>query len=253
MKTIVFVLLIWGILVAAVPHVSRSTQPKDKPDVLDFSALRNLKPKESTNQYFNWFDNIFEDHWGNRFDVEYWKYVEGILNKGWNNSEIYRKRDRCKEEVTPTDPDPDYVTSPQDNIVATPIFCDSGVVVLVQYNPASGTPEGLKEGRNVSCMSYVFRAYGLAAAINNKWYPDTGTFNPMFKGRKAIPGAPDSLSGKVYNERIKFQWEAYREVDLQVIGRTRWSEDQTEWIILALLHDSEYCPFRPDAFIDITA
>ncbi|KAK6501330.1 hypothetical protein TWF481_009172 [Arthrobotrys musiformis] len=248
MKFLPLAVSIWAAVAAAVPPARRSAGGKKDPAILDFEALRLDKPQGSTNQYYKWYDNIFEDHWGDRFDIGYTQFVEEMLRKGWEGGEIYRQGQTCRERVTPVDSDPDYTKAPLDRIVASPIFCHRGIMILVQYNPELATPPGAKEERQIPCKSYAFRAYELAAAIDNKYRgADGGVFDPMFRGRKAIPNAPDNLVGKVYNPVVTFQWETFTEVNLQIVGRTRWSEDQSEWIILAILEGGvETCPFRVD-------
>ncbi|KAF3192584.1 hypothetical protein TWF788_000193 [Orbilia oligospora] len=251
MKFIPFAVSIWATLIAAAPPTPRSPQGKKDPAVLDFHALRDFdKPKGNTNQYYNWYDNIFEDHWGDRLDIGYTQFVENTLSKGWNTTEIYLKGEYCKEEVTPVDPDPDFAKSPLNRIIATPIFCARGIMVLLQYDPALATPAGVKEDRSVPCRAYALRAYELAAAIDNKYKDGDGIFDPMFRGRKAIPAAPDNLAGKVYSEVVVFKWQSFNEVNIRIIGRTRWSQDQSEWIVLAVLENStDNCPFRVDSFV----
>ncbi|RVD85451.1 uncharacterized protein DFL_003772 [Arthrobotrys flagrans] len=238
-------------LVAAAPPTPRSPQGKKDPAILNFQALRDFdKPKGNTNQYYNWYDNIFEDHWGDRLDIGYTQFVEQTLRKGWEGGEVYVKGEYCKEEVTPVNPDPDFAKSPLDRIIATPIFCERGIMVLLQYDPTLATPAGAKKGRSVPCRPYAFRAYELAVAIDNKYKNSNGAFDPMFQGRKAIPSAPDSLVGKVYDEVVSFKWQTFDEVRIRIIGRTRWSQDQSEWIVLAILENTlDNCPFRVESFL----
>ncbi|KAK6348001.1 hypothetical protein TWF718_005822 [Orbilia javanica] len=249
MKLPSLAIFIFAASVIGAPNVRRSPGDKKDPAILDFQALRDFqKPKDNKNQYYNWYDNIFEDHWGERIDIGYTQFLEETLRKGWDSDSIYRKGDLCVEETTSVDPDPDFAKVPLERIVATPIFCERGIVILVQYDPGRAEPAGPQENRNVPCNSYAYRAYELAAAINNK-YDGSGAFDPMFK-RKAVPNTPDSLFGKVYQEVVSFKWRTFDEVNLRIVGRTRWSQDQSEWIILAILENSsDNCPFRVESFL----
>ncbi|KAK6358063.1 hypothetical protein TWF730_007418 [Orbilia blumenaviensis] len=244
------VTLIWATSVAAAPHVPRSPSEKVA-GALDWLSLRKGRPDSSTNQYYGWYDNIFEDHWGDRNDIKYSAFLEEVLRAGRDTTEFFMPQSECKELVTPVDPDPEFAGPPRDTLAATAIFCNRGIMVLVQYDPALAEPPQPKEPRNIKCRAYMYKAYELAAAIDAKYRDDDNSpFDPIFKGRKAIPqGDGESFREMVYQELVKYQYDpSHPEVMLQVVGRTRWSLDQSEWIILAILENgSQSCPFRVDA------
>ncbi|KAJ6263028.1 hypothetical protein Dda_1586 [Drechslerella dactyloides] len=202
------------------------------------------------NQYAQVYETVFEDHWGDYEDLGYYNYVNDTLYQTISTGLVdqdtaYPINSWITEPITPVDPDPGNVIEPLTSLNATPIFCGHRIMVLLQYQADYET--------KISVRAVLRQAWRLLAAIRNKWEV-AGKTDPVWKpgGTIAIPKKPDSLAGKVYTTTVDFQWGQYLPVKIQVLGRTRFSEDPSEWVILAVMDPNDLdsqCPFTNDALI----
>ncbi|KAK6341509.1 hypothetical protein TWF696_008581 [Orbilia brochopaga] len=208
-------------------------------------------PQEGrTNQYEEVYETVFEDHWGADDVLSYYDYINDTLYQTISTGLIdqntaYPIESRIVEPITPVDPDPGNIQEPLTSLNATPIFCGHRILVLLQYQ--ADTPA------EKSVRTALRQAWRLLAAIRNKWAPRDET-DPVWKpeGTMAIPKKPNSLAGKVYTSSVDFEWGQYLPFKIQVLGRTRFSEDVSEWVILALVDPDDpdsQCPFTNDVLI----
>ncbi|KAF3916325.1 hypothetical protein ABW21_db0204225 [Orbilia brochopaga] len=215
-------------------------------------TLKDLsKPQNgSSNQYEGLYETVFEDHWGADNVISFMNYVNDTLydaiSKGLiGDNAAYPIDSLINEPMTGVDPDPGNIQAPLTSLNATPIFCGHRILVLLQYESDIPADKAVKTA--------LRQAWRLLAAIRNKWAPP-GASDPAWSptGTMAIPKKPDSLAGKFYTSPLDFQWGSYLPFPMQVLGRTRFSEDISEWVILALVDpenpDAE-CPFTNDALI----
>ncbi|EPS43597.1 hypothetical protein H072_2383 [Dactylellina haptotyla CBS 200.50] len=226
-------------------EVEPQVPPSENPHPLNWTKLRERRPTNSLNQYQFWYTNIFEDHWGDHADVNYYDFLDQELSDAINNGGGCPDGFRA-EGVTRIDSDPDFAEQPLDTLEATPVFCQNKIMVFAQYDPRILNPRAPMEPRPLSCRVALYRIQELVGAIKNKWNP-TAQANSTVPGWKALPESPNTYANKVYNEKVAFKWENFDSVNVQIVGRTRWSEDRSEWFILGLLDrndKSDQCPFR---------
>ncbi|KAF3929912.1 hypothetical protein AA313_de0202530 [Arthrobotrys entomopaga] len=256
----------YDVAAVAVPRATELPSSKNPhPGPSKLTNWRFWQPA-GTNQYAHTPDQtIFEDHWGDHTDIGHYDYLSGLADDASNNHGLcHGPNASCTEWVSGVDPDPKFAGAPRDKIHAIPIFCQDKMIVFVQYDPSLAKPPGPPGSRPVFCDRQMYQIRQLIAAIRNKWvtyyyrkeHPnskgDVPNIDPEWKWVSAFPAiapkdAPKSYEGSVYKDRVTFQILNYDAIQVQIVGRTRWSQDQSEWAILGLINPddpSAGCPFR---------
>ncbi|KAF3937743.1 hypothetical protein ABW19_dt0203751 [Dactylella cylindrospora] len=203
---------------------------------------RSLYKRE--NKYINQNRQIHENLWSppeTIVDFGFYNFLLDTLKRGRESMIPPESNDHCSFDVNPdslpvpgTDSN-DINGGIQAMLFATPIHCDQKVMVfLINKLPRSETND---MPRQVLWTSAMDIAVELMTAIKNKLENN---------GEKL---QAEDYYGTVWDRPVGFSWEGY-EVEVDVIGRSRWSEDETWWVLVGLLAGDTECPFTQETLFE---